>query len=337
MASVRLVDIAAQAGVSEATVSRVLNNKPTVSAATRQAVLTAIDVLGYERPVSLRVQSVGLIGLIVPELTNPIFPAFAQAIETLLAARNYTVVLCTQTPGGVHEDDYTAMLLDRGVSGIIFISGLHADTRADTERYRSLQRGGVPFLFVNGRVDSLDITAISADDVSAGEAATSYLRDLGHRRIGLAIGPPRFMPVRRKIEGYERALAGLHEPLIAYARFGVEGGDAAATELFSQGATGIICGSDLMALGAIRAARRLGLGVPEDVSVIGYDDSLLASLSSPALTTMRQNVRGMSATIVDALLDLINGAPPSGAEYLFTPELIVRESTGPWSEPGGLQ
>src|SRR3982751_6337821 len=124
----RLADIAAQARVSEATVSRVLNGKPGVSEATRQAVLTALDVLGYERPAKLKQHAAGLIGLIVPELENPIFPAFAQVIESALAQTGFTPVLCTQTPGGVTEDEYLELLLDRQVSGIIFVAGLHAAT-----------------------------------------------------------------------------------------------------------------------------------------------------------------------------------------------------------------
>ena len=101
-----------------------LNDRPGVADATRRAVLTAIDVLGYDRPARLRPKSALLVGLVMPELVNPIFPAFAQVIETALAAEGFTPVLCTQTPGGVHEDDYVQMLIDRGVSGIIFLSGL---------------------------------------------------------------------------------------------------------------------------------------------------------------------------------------------------------------------
>ena len=125
----RLADIAAQAGVSEATVSRVLNGKPGVSVRTRHSVLTALDLLGYERPVRLRVRSAGLIGLITPELSNPIFPAFAQVVERVLTRRGYTPVLCTQSPGGSTEDELTEILVDRGVNGIVYVSGLHADTR----------------------------------------------------------------------------------------------------------------------------------------------------------------------------------------------------------------
>ena len=137
----RLVDIAAHAKVSEATVSRVLNNKPNVAEATRQSVLTALDVLGYERPLQLRRKTAGLVGLIVPELDNPIFPVLAQIIETALAVHGYTPVLCTQTPGGMHEDDYTEMLLDRGVAGMIVVSGQHADTVRLRDRSQPPPRG----------------------------------------------------------------------------------------------------------------------------------------------------------------------------------------------------
>src|SRR5262249_36437954 len=126
----RLADIAVQAGGSEATGSRVLNGKPGVSTATRDAVLTPLDLLGGERPARLRQRKLGLIGLIIPELENPIFPMFAQVIERDLTQAGYTTVLCTQSPGGTTEDDYVELLLERAISGIIFVSGLHADSSA---------------------------------------------------------------------------------------------------------------------------------------------------------------------------------------------------------------
>src|SRR5512138_2085889 len=165
----RLSDIAAQAKVSEATVSRVLNDKPGVSAETRQAVLTALDVLGYERPARLRKRSAGLVGLVIPELDNPIFPAFAQVIESVLAQAGYTPVLCTQTPGGVTEDEYVEMLLDRQVSGIVFVSGLHADTTADPARYRRLIERPLPIVLVNGYAETIEAPFVSCDDRLAGD------------------------------------------------------------------------------------------------------------------------------------------------------------------------
>lgn len=327
----RLTDIAAQAGVSEATVSRVLNGKPGVAESTRDAVLTALDLLGGERPARLRQRRLGLIGLIIPELENPVFPMFAQVIERELTQAGYTTILCTQWAGGTTEDDYIDLLLDRAISGIIFVSGLHADTTADTGRYAKLVAQRMPIVMLNGATPEIDAPAISADEAVAAEVAVAHLGSLGHRRIGLAVGPERFTPAQRKAEGFRRAMVALTgaEPAIQHSLYSVEGGQAAAGQLIDQGITGIVCGSDLMALGAVRAARQRGLSVPEDISIVGYDDSPLIGFTDPPLTTVRQPVAAMCRAAVSALLDEIGGVPVPRTEFLYRPELVVRDSTGP--------
>nr|BFE71708.1 LacI family DNA-binding transcriptional regulator [Actinoplanes digitatis] len=328
----RLSDIARQAEVSEATVSRVLNDRPGVSAETRQAVLTALDVLGYERPERLRKRSAGLVGLIVPELENPIFPAFAQTIESALSQSGFTPVLCTQTPGGVTEDEYVEMLLDRQVSGIVFVSGLHADTSADHERYQRLLSRPLPIVLINGYAANLNAPFISCDDRLAGEMAVSHLVALGHTRIGFVSGPDRFVNVQRKLAGYRAAMRRELdvsdrdlEELIALTLFGVEGGEVAANQLLSRGVTGMVCGSDLMALGAIRAARRRDLSVPRDISVVGFDDSPLIAFTDPPLTTLRQPVAAMGNAAIRQLVDEINGQGSPRSEYVYAPR-----TGGPW-------
>jgi len=330
----RLSDIARQAGVSEATVSRVLNDRPSVSADTRQAVLTALDVLGYERPERLRKRSAGLVGLIVPELENPIFPAFAQVIESALAQTGFTPVLCTQTPGGVTEDEYVEMLLDRQVSGIVFVAGLHADTTADHERYQRLVHRPLPIVLINGYAQGIDAPFISCDDQQAGGSAVAHLVALGHERIGFISGPERFRAVQRKLAGYRAAMRrelGVFEQeldeLVSLTLFGVEGGEVAAGQLLDRDVTGLVCGSDLMALGAIRAAHRRGLAVPRDLSVVGFDDSPLIAFTDPPLTTLRQPVAAMGNAAVRALVDEINGHAAPRSEYVFPAELVVRGST----------
>ncbi|SFC69929.1 DNA-binding transcriptional regulator, LacI/PurR family [Streptomyces aidingensis] len=330
----RLADIAAQAGVSEATVSRVLNGKPGVAAATREAVLTALDLLGYERPARLRQRSAGLVGLITPELENPIFPAFAQVIAQGLTRQGYTPVLATQTPGGSTEDELTGMLVERGVAGIIFVSGLHADTTADMERYDRLRAKGVPFVLVNGFSPRVKAPFVSPDDRAAMRLAVTHLLSLGHRRIGLALGPARFVPVQRKTEGFLHAMRdelGLDQercaPLVQHSLYTLEGGQAAASALIERGCTAVICASDLMALGAIRAARQQGLAVPGGISVIGFDDSPLIAFTDPPLTTIRQPVQAMGQAAVRALLEEIGGTPAPHSEFVFMPELVVRGST----------
>ncbi|PFG32821.1 LacI family DNA-binding transcriptional regulator [Sanguibacter antarcticus] len=329
----RLTDLAKQAGVSTATVSRVLNGKVGVASETRQAVLAALDVLGYERPEKLRNRSAGLVGLIVPELTNPVFPAFAQTIESMLSQRGYTPLLCTQSPGGTTEDEYIEMLLDHSIDGILFISGLHADTQASRVRYEQLRNRGVPLVFINGYAPEIDAPFISADDMAAMELSVRHLVSLGHRRIGLATGPDRFITARRKLEGFSDALSrhlGIEDssPHVATSLFTVEGGQAAGGDLIDSGHTAIVCGSDLMALGVVRAAHQRRMNVPHDLSVVGYDDSPLIAFTDPPLTTVRQPVSAMSHAAISALLSVINGTSAPRSELLFHPELIVRNSTG---------
>ncbi|WP_035804400.1 LacI family DNA-binding transcriptional regulator [Kitasatospora mediocidica] len=331
----RLSDIAAQAGVSEATVSRVLNGKAGVSATMRQTVLAALDVLGYERPTRLRQRSAGLIGLITPELSNPIFPALAQVIEQVLSRHGYTPVLCTQTPGGSTEDELVEMLVERGVAGIVFVSGLHADSTADHDRYAKLTGRQVPFVLINGYSERIAAPFISPDDRAAMWMAVQHLAELGHEQIGLAVGQRRYVPVLRKIEGFTAAMRAVlgktaeeAEALVHHTLFSVEGGHSAAGALLDRGCTAIVCGSDMMALGAIRAVRQRGLSVPGDVSVVGFDDSPLIAFTEPPLTTIRQPVEAMATAAVDALLEEVGGNPAQRAEFMFQPELVMRGSTG---------
>ena len=273
--------------------------------------------------------------MLVPELVNPIFPAFAQVIETALTAEGYTTVLCPMTPGGVQEDDYVRMLLDRGVAGLIYVSGQHADATSDPGRYRVLRERGLPIVLVNGYLEGVDAPFVSNDDVTSMDLAVSHLVQLGHTEIGLAVGAERYTPVIRKVRGFREAMREhIHvEPahldrLVTHTVFSLEGGAAAAGRLITHGVTAVICGSDLMALGAIRQARSMGLRVPREVSVVGYDDSTMMAFTDPPLTTIRQSVDAMGDAAVRALLEEIAGAPPPRAEYVFRPELVVRGSTG---------
>ena len=335
---VRLSDIASRAGVSEATVSRVLNSKPGVSDENRKAILRTMEMLGYERPERLRHKNSGLVGLIVPELTNPVFPLLAQVIETVLADEGYTSVLCTQTPGGVHEDEYVRMLLERNVSGIIFVSGIHANTEADTSRYGELRKRGLPIVLVNGYLPDVDAPFLSVDDVTGVDLAVRHLAGLGHTRIGLVLGPQRYTPVLRKIAGFGVAYrahvdpdvtpAGLEE-LVASTVFTVEGGEEATDLLLDRGVTAVVCGSDVMAFGAIRAARRRRLRLPQDLSVVGCDGIPLSEFTEPALTTLRQPSEEIAGAAARALLDEIAGRPAPRAEFVFRLQLVVRGSTAP--------
>jgi DNA-binding LacI/PurR family transcriptional regulator len=329
----RLAQVAKKVGVSEATVSRVLNGKPGVSEATRQSVLTALDVLGYERPTQLRGERARLVGLVLPELQNPIFPAFAEVIGGALAQQGLTPVLCTQTKGGVAEADYVDLLLQQQVSGVVFAGGLFAQADAPHEHYRLLAERKVPVVLVNAAIEGLDFPCVACDDAVAIEQAWRHLASLGHERIGLVIGPADHIPSRRKLDA-ARIAAGsagmtLPDEFVQRSIFSLEGGQAATTRLLERGVTGIVCGSDPLALGAIRAARRRGLSVPADVSVVGFDDSAFMTCTEPPLSTVRQPIEAMGRAAVDLLCAQIEGSHSPLGELLFEPELVVRGSTAP--------
>ena len=331
----RLAEVARYAGVSEATVSRVLNQKPGVAKATQELVLTALDVLGYERPTQLRGQRARLVGLVLPELQNPIFPAFAEVVADALAKRGFTPVLCTRTSAGISESAYVDMLLEHQVSGVIFSGGLYAQAAADHEHYVRLRERGLPAVLVNAAYDDLGFPRISVDDRSAVEQAFTHLRFLGHERIGMVLGPADHVPSGRKLAAF-LDLGGAPE-LVERGTFSIEGGQATAARVLGKGATAVICGSDVIALGVVRAVRRVGLDVPDDVSVVGFDDSLLMSCTDPPLTTVRQPIEPMGRSAVATLISQIGGAPVSSEEILFEPELVVRGSTGPARVARGLK
>jgi DNA-binding LacI/PurR family transcriptional regulator len=329
----RLSDIADKAGVSEATVSRVLNGKSGVSTRTRQSVVSAIDMLGYARPTQLRTERVRLIGLILPELQNPIFPAFAEVVAGALARQGFTPVLCTRTYGGITEPEYVDLLISQQASGVVFAGGLYAEAYANHDHYARLAERNLPVVLVNAAVDSLPFATVACDDDSAAEQAFNHLVSLGHTRIGMVLGPLDHVPSQRKLSAAKRVASSgrleLTDDRIARANFSVEGGQAAAAPLMRGGVTGVICASDPLALGVIQAARRAGLSVPADVSVVGYDDSRFMRYTDPALTTVRQPIEAMGRAVVERIVAQINGRSEFGGRLLFEPELIVRASTGP--------
>ncbi|MFA9447031.1 LacI family DNA-binding transcriptional regulator [Egicoccus sp. AB-alg6-2] len=335
----RLRHVADLAGVSQATVSRVLNGKSGVSETTRREVLQALNQLGYEPVGVARARRRGLVGLIVPELDNPVFPRFAQAIESRLAGEGLTTVLCTSTPAGMVEGDYLDVLIDHAVAGVIVVSGLGADLSADDDhaRYADLVSRGIATVLVNGRPHDCDVPGVTVDHAAASRQAVAHLAALGHRTVGLAIGPRRYLPSVELADGYRRGIAdaGQDVELISETLYGIEGGHAAAVQLLARGATGIVCGSDLMALGAIRAVREAGFSVPADVSVIGFDDAGPNAYVEPPLTSVQQPFEAMAQAVVQLLNEppTMDGPIP---ELRFRPELVVRASTGPARVPAAV-
>src|SRR5437867_4748076 len=202
MASLR--DVARQAGVSVATASRVASGLDNVRPETRERVERAMRELLYVPP-SRRTET-GVIGLLLPDFENPIFPELAQAIEKRATAAGLASILCSTTAAAFREVDYVHMLLDRGADGMIFISCEMTNMSGEHDHYARLVDEGARIVFVNGALNALSVPSVAVDERSAGELATQHLLDLGHERIGYVGGPDYYLPSRQKAAGREAAL-----------------------------------------------------------------------------------------------------------------------------------
>lgn len=328
MATLR--DVARRADVSVATASRVASGAHAVRPETRERVERAMRELLYVPP-KRRIDT-GLIGILVPELANPIFPALAQAIETRAAPDGLASILCNTGEAAFREVDYVHMLLGRRVEGMIFISCEMTNLKADHSHYAQLVRDGAQLVFVNGALQTLDVPSVGVDERAAGEVATMHLIELGHEHIGFVAGPEHYLPTQLKAAGWKTALqaSGLDERnLVAYATFGYEGGARAVADLLGRPdpPTAVICSSDVMAIGALNEARRQGLRVPEDLSIVGFDGIEATRWTEPALTTVEQPIARIADTAVESLKSLIADRERPVPNAYFRPMLRVRGST----------
>lgn len=326
-----LRDVARRAGVSVATASRVAAGARGVRPATRERVELAIRELLYVREPA----SHGIIGLLVPELGNSIFPALAQAMEHRAAKAGYATILCNTAGSALREAEYVHMLVERRVDGMIFISSEVTDLRSDHPHYVRLREEGARLVFVNGSDDSLEVTSVGVDERAAGKLATEHLLELGHRRIGFVAGSEYSLPTHEKAAGRSQALAAAGidpDGLVAHGTFSVDGGRHALRALLAAPGgppTGVFCSSDLMAIGVLMEAAEQGIAVPADLSVVGFDGIDAASWTTPALTTIEQPIAGIARTAVDAVKSLIDEPEQRLPDFVFRPRLRVRKSTAP--------
>jgi DNA-binding LacI/PurR family transcriptional regulator len=332
--SATLRDVAHRAGVSVATASRVVSGSAAVRPATRDRVERAIRDLLYVPPG--RVEPSGAIGLLVPEFGNPVFAALAQAMETRATAAGFATIICNTAGSAMREVDYVHMLLERRVDGLVFISSEITDTRGEHSHYAQLVEQGARLVFVNGSAETLPVTSVGVDERASGRMATEYLLDLGHRRIGFLAGEEFSLPTREKGRGREDALAaaGLDASRdVAHASFSVEGGRRALRAIVEAAdgnrPTGVICSNDLMAIGALMEATALGIGVPGDLSIVGFDGIEAASWTRPPLTTVEQPIDEIAETAIEALRALVDDARQTLPSYVFRPRLRVGGTTAP--------
>ena len=331
-----MADVAARAGVSTATVSRVLSGALQARPATRERVLEAVRELDY-RPSrvarSLRIQKTQTLGLIVSDITNPFYPELVRAAEDAAHERGFAVLLGNASEDAGREADYLDLLAEHRVDGIVVASSGLSERQA-----RWLERASVPVVLVNCEIPGGDLPAILSDNRSGGRQATEHLLFLGHRVIGLIKGPPTSAAADEREDGIRGALAdaGLpHDALRTAVGDGhVASAARALAELLAADAsiTAIVCHNDMTATGALGEARARGLRVPEDLSLVGFDGIELGRHLDPPLTTIRQDVGTMGHWAVEwlaARLGSGGAALRTGSVVRLPVTLLVRGSTGP--------
>jgi len=327
-------EVADYAGVSVATVSRVINKTGYVSLDLQERVVEAMKTLHY-RPSALarglRRQETQTVGVLIPQLDQPFFSALAYAIEQTLFASDYRALICSAEESQSKEVAYVEMLLRQRVDGVILVPTSHS-----TDSVQRLLEQNVPMVLVDRDIPELNINRVLSDNQQGGYEGATHLIELGHERIGVIHTPLSSEAMAQRVRGVREALAesGIaHDGklFIVGANHQFEAGYTAAMELLRQNPrpTAIFALTDVMAMGAMRAAAELGLSLPDDLSVMGFDGTPLSEYSIPALTTVAQPTYQMGETAATLMLRQMQEEDASVESVMLETTLIVRHSTAP--------
>lgn len=329
-------DVALHAQVSVATVSHVVNDTRFVSEATRLRVLQAIKELRYVPSAlarSLKSNRTHTVGMMIPNSSNPYFAEIIRGIEDTCYEAGFNVILCNSDDDPLKQSTYVRLLSEKQVDGLIVMS-----SGSDVELLDTLRAATMPQVVVDREIDDLAADLVEVNHEAGGFLATQHLLQLGHRRIACIAGPQSLSSARQRVQGYRRALqqAGLavDDALCRCGDFTSAGGHAAMSALLAPSAPGqrpsaVFASNDLMAIGAICAAAAQGLRIPEDLSVIGFDDIALAAFSNPPLSSIAQPKHQTGELAASLLLQRIAQPDRALQRAILQPTLQVRQSTGP--------
>ncbi len=329
-------DIASHAGVSITTVSRVLNDRPDVAPETREAVLEVIRKLNFTsnralRPAPAPAGRTGLVGVTIPEVLGDYFAQLITGFTEALYELDMQAVLCPTFHHQAREVTLVNQLLERKIDGAILVL-----PDESIEDLLLLKQKGFPFVVADeGYPLDGHFPLVAAANMAGAIEATEHLLELGHRRIGLIKGIPGFVATEDRTSGYRAALsaAGIRpDPALeTYGEFRtIEGRDAAARLLeLPDRPTAIFACNDEMAVAVLQEARARGIRVPEDLSVVGFDDTMVAQISVPALTTVHQPLEEVGRMAVNLLARVIDEPPAHPIRLEVGTRLVVRETTAP--------
>jgi DNA-binding LacI/PurR family transcriptional regulator len=324
----RIRDVATRAGVSPATVSRVLNGSATVGQSRRDRVLAAVSELGY-RPnrvaSNLRRQQVQMIGVVISDIENPHFTEMVRATEDAAYARGYRVLLCNTDEDPAKQRAYLEVLAAERVAGAII-----SPTAADSPEIGELIDLGTRVVAFDRAVADPRADLVLTDNVAGARRGAAHLIECGHTRVGFIGGPTTVQTGLERQRGYEEAIAaaGLR-PLVAHGGFRLDGGRRAAGELIEEGASALLVANNLMTVGVLQAVKERGLRLRSDIGLVSIDDPPWASLTDPPLTTLAQPVRAMADAAVELLFHQLERGRTRRKRVVFDFELRHRDSCCP--------
>jgi LacI family transcriptional regulator len=335
---VSIKEVAAHAGVSVATVSNVLNRPEIVAPPTRDRVLAAIRELGFVRNESARHLRAGrsrTIGLVVLDVANPFFTDLARGVEDEASTAGLAVILCNSDDQEHKETRYLELLEEHRVQGVLITPVAGA-----ADRLAGLQRRGTPVVLVDSRAPSRGQCSVAVDDVLGGDLAVSHLLEGDHERIAYVSGPPVTRQVADRYEGAQRALRRVGQApdsmeIIEADALNVAAGQRAGAAIAARPASSrpsaVFCANDLIALGVLQEMTRNRIRVPEDISIVGYDDIDFAAAAAVPLTSVRQPRAQLGHTAARLLLEeAADDGTHQHRQVIFEPELVVRQSTQPY-------
>jgi DNA-binding LacI/PurR family transcriptional regulator len=326
-------DVAREAGVSTATVSHVINKTRSVSEATRQRVMRAIESCNYYPNAHARSLASGrshTLGLLISDISNPFFPELVKTIETVAFEKGYDVILSNTDYNDERTLHYVQRFIERKVAGVALMT-----SELDTTLIDELARYHVPVVFLDIGSAGVCMSNLVVDYGAGIEEALRHLVGLGHSKIAYVGGPGHLRSAAKRLEAFRQSMAcqlpGAAPPVIYEGDFRLEGGRRAAREILASDElpTAVIVANDMMALGVMQECHERGIHVPDDISVVGFDDIAFAALSNPPLTTVRLSRAELGRQAVEALLATIRDSDRQGVEINIPTHLVLRDSTAP--------
>lgn len=330
---VTIKDIAQEVGVSPSTVSRALSDSPLISAATKERVRAVAERLGYEPNELARALvkgASGAVGLIVPDITNPFFADIARGVGEAARAAGYGVLLCNTSEKPDRELDYIRLLRRKRVDGLLITSAT-----LDDPHLKILARAPIPYILVSRLSRNSDAPYVIGDDHAGARLAVEHLISLGHTRIGFIGGPVEVQSSRDRMGMFRKVMRehgiAARAEWIRHADFTQRAGKEVGQRMLSlaERPTAIFAANDVIALGVLEAADSLGISVPDELSLIGYDDISYAALPRIQLTTIAQPAFEMGKIATDWLISVISGEDLPPIHRVLKPHLIVRSTTVP--------